>query len=66
MEIFIFTSNRIIIRSLYLHNAKTINLIDELCKTNNLIRDGVNIDGSSENLYQFMKELTEYVTIILE
>ena len=66
MEIFIFTSNRIIIRSLYLLNAKTINLIDELCKTNNLVRVNADIDGSSENLYQFLKELTEYTTIILE
>ena len=66
MEIFIFTSNRIIIRSLYLLNTKTINLIDELCKTNNLVRVNADIDGSSENLYQFLKELTEYTTIILE
>lgn len=66
MEIFIFTSNKIIIRSFYLHNTKTINLIDELCKTNNLIRDTTNIEGSPENLYQFLKELTEYTTIILE
>lgn len=66
MEIFIFTSNKIIIRSLYLLNAKTINLIDELCKTNNLIRATTDIEGSPENLYQFLKELTEYTTIILE
>ena len=66
MEIFIFTSNRIIIRSLYLLNAKTINLIDELCKTNNLIRVNTDIDGSPENLYLFLKELTEYTTIIIE
>ena len=66
MEIFIFTSNRIIIRSLYLLNAKTINLVDELCKTNDLVGVNTDIDGSPENLYQFLKELTEYTTIILE
>lgn len=66
MEIFIFTSNRIIIRSLYLLNTKTINLIDELCKTNNLIRTTTDIEGSPENLFKFLKELTEYTTIILE
>lgn len=66
MEIFMYTSTSIYINSINFFNDKTINLIDGLCNTNNLTRKGNLINGDTINLYNFLKELTEYTQIILE